>query len=343
MALEKEIWQTDIVEGLWASNPHLNLCVNSDQYVLQGKVVHIPNAGTTPAVKKNRSALPAAITRRQDIDITYALDEYTSDPILIVDAEKVELSYDKRQSVLGDTKMSLGETIGVMMIHAWAPKASRIMRTTGTLAPAHIGIGLRKKFTLADLRAVKKQFDKDNIPTDGRYIMIDPDMLDQFSDELTPTQQRDFSTVMDSKTGVIGKLLGFTFLSRSFVLAYAGLNAQEPGEELADASCAAALCWHTQSVERALGEVKFFEREGDPQYYGDVYSALVRMGGRVRRADGKGVIAIVQGFETTAWQTGKQYSAGVFVTNDSLTYICTEDHTSSAAFATDNANWTIVE
>ena len=45
MAVEREIWEGDIVEKLYAENPHLSLCVNADQYVLAGKVVHIPQAG----------------------------------------------------------------------------------------------------------------------------------------------------------------------------------------------------------------------------------------------------------------------------------------------------------
>ncbi|QQR95608.1 MAG: hypothetical protein IPJ93_02385 [Bacteroidota bacterium] len=37
-----------------------------------------------------------------------------------------------------------------------------------------------------------------------------------------------------------------------------------------------------------------FESLADPQYYGDIYSALVRMGGRKRRNDAKGIIGIIQ-------------------------------------------------
>lgn len=57
---------------------------------------------------------------------------------------------------------------------------------------------------------------------------------------------------------------------------------------------AAALAWHEQSVCRALGEVKMYSNEDDPTYYGDIYSFLVRAGGRRMRNDGAGVLAIVQ-------------------------------------------------
>jgi hypothetical protein len=43
-----------------------------------------------------------------------------------------------------------------------------------------------------------------------------------------------------------------------------------------------------------MGDNEFFENEKDPTYYGSIYSALVRAGGRIRRNDAKGVIALVQ-------------------------------------------------
>jgi hypothetical protein len=47
-------------------------------------------------------------------------------------------------------------------------------------------------------------------------------------------------------------------------------------------------------VTRAIGERKLFQRMGDPLYYGDIYSTILRMGGVRRRGDNAGVVAIVQ-------------------------------------------------
>lgn len=343
MAIQKEIWQEHIVEALYAANPHLSLCVNADQYVLAGKVVHIPQAGASPTVERNRAVLPATVTRRTDTDITYAIDEFTSDPVHIPNAEKAELSYDKRASVLLDTQLALNESIGVSILYNWAPSASRLIRTTGEAVPAHVGAGKRLKFTLKELKAAQLQMNKDNVPTEGRYAILDADMLDQMTDQLTESQSRDYSRAYDEKAGVVGKLYGFNILNRSYVLSYKGLAANAPETEAHGASCAAALCWHTSAVERALGDVVFFEDEGNPQYYGDIHSALVRMGGRKRRADQKGIIAIVQGVPSTPWKTATKYSVGDFVTNADLLYYCKTANTSSADFATDAASWEEVE
>ena len=66
-----------------------------------------------------------------------------------------------------------------------------------------------------------------------------------------------------------------------------------PGEADDGRDLAAALAWHDQSVCRALGEVKVFEQEKAPDYYGDLYSFLVRAGGRIMRSDNAGVMALV--------------------------------------------------
>ena len=70
---------------------------------------------------------------------------------------------------------------------------------------------------------------------------------------------------------------------------------KEDGAEGAATDLAAGLAWHENSVCRALGEVNAFENEKDPTYYGDIYSFLVRAGGRPMRQDVKGLVAIVQG------------------------------------------------
>lgn len=58
MAVQKEIWQDTIIEGLFADNSFLSKAVNDDMYVNMGKKVHIPNAGAPSGVEVNRTTLP---------------------------------------------------------------------------------------------------------------------------------------------------------------------------------------------------------------------------------------------------------------------------------------------
>lgn len=300
MAIQKEIWENDIVEALWANNEFLKYAYNADQYVLAGKVVHIPQAGSSVSVTTNRSSLPASVTQRTDTEINYSLDELTSNPVLIPNADTVELSYDKRNSVLLDTKNAIAEAAALNLLFKWNPTgAGNIIRTTGTAVAAHTdsATGNRKAFTVADVKAANKQFNKWGIPTSDRYLMLDADMYDQLMSDLSATQYRDFSASLDQANGIVGKLYTFNIMQRATVARYTNASPPVPVDWTTAGAAthnAAAIAWHKNTVERALGVVNFFENLGDPTYYGDIYSALVRVGGRIRRNDKKGILAIVQ-------------------------------------------------
>ena len=301
MAIQKEIWQDHIAGNLFKNNEFLLATTDAGQYVLQGKVVHIPQAGALPTIVKNRTSVPATVVQRTDTDITYVLDEYTTDPILIPNAETFELSYNKRESILGEYEASLRQTIADNLLINWSPSGSTglVLRTTGGTTASHLAgtTGNRKKFGVADLKNAQLQLNKQNVPMEERYALIGADMFQQITDELTATAYRDFSMTYDVKNGVIGKLFGFNIMVRGGVVTYTNATAPVVNAYGAAANTDdndAVLCWQTGALERAVGTINFFEKIGDPTYYGDVYSAGVRIGGRKRRSDAKGVVAIVQ-------------------------------------------------
>lgn len=298
MAIQKEIWENDIVGNLYKDNQFLTYAYNADQYVVGGKVVHIPNAGAAPDVTKNRTTLPATVTKRTDVDITYSLDEYTSDPVLIPNADTVELSYDKRQSVTGEAQSKLREEVAENLLVKWAPAVGKRILTTGTdavAATADAATGNRKIIVLNDLKTAMKSMNKENIPQEDRYAMFSAELYDQLITSLTATQYRDFATGFDAERGILGKLYSFNIMMRATALRYTSAGVvRAVGEAGATTDSEGVLLWQKNSVERALGQVAFFESMGDPTYYGDIYSFLLRMGGRIRRNDNKGVWVIVQ-------------------------------------------------
>jgi hypothetical protein len=134
-----------------------------------------------------------------------------------------------------------------------------------------------------------------DVPKVDRYALLESNAMDEFTDGLTVNQEKQFSEHYDAKEGVVGKLFGFTFLERTKVaMSTAALAIQPLGAAVGATDHVASLFWQKDSVARALGEKKFFEKKDDPEYYGDIYSALLRAGGRRRRADDAGVIAMIQ-------------------------------------------------
>lgn len=304
MPLQREIWQDHIAGNLFKNNEFMLHSINASHYVVNGKIVHIPQAGATATVVRDRfdvpGGIPATVVERTDSEEVYTLHEFTTDPIYIPDIESYELSYDKRESVLAEYEASLRQAVANSLLINWAPASgTNIVRTTGASAASHLAgtTGNRKRFTGADLKQAKLLMDRADVPFEDRYALLSADMFQQLTDSLEATMYRDFSAAYDAKNGILGRLYGFNIMMRSTVLAYTNDTtpvALEYGEDNDADTNDAVLCWQTNSMERALGDIKIFERVGDPTYYGDIYSVSVRMGGRIRNSTEKGVIAIVQ-------------------------------------------------
>lgn len=302
MGVQSEIWVDYIIESLFKENPFLDKCFNESDNVLAGAVVHIPQAGAASAVVKNRSTFPATAVRRTDTDITYPLDVYSSDPRHITDAESKEVSYDKMNSALGEDVNALSESFAEDLLYKWAPTVTgQILRTTGTadaLALSPSATGTRNALVKEDLKRAQALMNKQNISKAERYALIPSDMYQQLTSDATLMARDGINgNELSLKDGVILRLYGFEIMERSDTTIYTNATPpvpKAPGATAAVSDNQAVICWQKNAVSKALGSTKFFENTSDALYYGDVFSMEVKMGGRKRRSDGKGVIAIVQ-------------------------------------------------
>lgn len=295
--IQKEIWLRDIMEKFFPDNSFASKSVSDDAFVESGKKVHVPNAGAPSGVVKNRTELPASASKREDTDVEYTLNEFTTNPIVIPHAETVELSYDKRQSVISQDKNELMRQAHEDLLLSWAPDKAGCVLTTGAAKKAHLAkaTGNRKAITTADVLALQVKMDEADIPSEGRYLLLDATMYAELLESMTNTDKIGFFQAADVKKGVVGQIYGFNVMKRSTVLRYAVADGAVTALATAAAAtdCAAGLAWHESTVRRALGEVRMFDETGSPTYYGDVYSFLVRCGGTISRSDKAGVYAVV--------------------------------------------------
>lgn len=301
MALQVEIWERDIVGNLFKNNDFAKVAFSADQYVYQGKVVHIPYAGTPSSTKKNRNSFPAAAVSRGDADVTYSIDTYSTDPRRIANIDKYELSYDKRQSVIAEDQAILIQTAMDGLLYSWAPAAANVVETVGDSASATLSgaTGTRKAFTKAVFATIKVKMDRDNIPSLGRKVLLTADHHQQLMDSFSDVEKTNFHNTADLQNGIVGRYLGFDIMMRSTVLRYRKVSGVwTPVDEYADdyaattADSAGSLFYYEQAVERALGGVTMFDNPNRAEYYGDIISFELRMGGRIRRSSG--VWAVVE-------------------------------------------------
>ena len=300
MALNISIWQSTLVENFYPDDSFATKSVDDSAYVKAHQVI-IPGAGKPSNVKRNRTVKPATVNTRTDNALEYVIDELTTDPIYIPDIDTVELSYDKRSSIISNDRTQLQTEAHELLLECWGAgvPATNVLLTTGTVERAahtsETATGKRKRITKDDLLAIMTRMDADNVPEGGRYVLLDAYMYADLLSDLTESDKWMLQNSANAQKGIVGNLWGLNIMKRSKVLRVKNDKTLLPwSEEAVAGELAAALAWHDQSVSRALGEVKMFDSTNNPLYYGDIYSFLLRTGGSVRRYDKKGIYLLAE-------------------------------------------------
>lgn len=309
MAVQKEIWEDHIEGGLYKDNPFLKTFKPADKENINGTTVHIPQAGKASDVKKNRTELPAEVKKRVDTPTSYQIGEFTSDPILITNADTKELSYDKRESAITEDRAKLAEEVAEdVLLSVVKPAfgttqvipATSILLTVGDAVPASApsATGQRKGYQLNDMQRARSFFIRQKTWTEGKMFAL---ITAEAEAQMFPANSQITATYMASvseterRAGVMYKAFGFQIMTRSSVYVMDNAGAFKPSSaEGAATDVEGIVFYNGNNVEFAMGDVEFFEDLANPTYYGDIYSFLVRCGARARREKMEGVLVIKQ-------------------------------------------------
>lgn len=308
MSLQKEIWVADIQDSLNQNADFLTYSVDDSAYIAF-KTVHVPQSGSNPTALVNPTTFPLQITERTDTELTYSMNQFALQPTVIYNLDELQVSYDKRKSVIGQQMSTLTEVIGNTVANTWAPSGSaNIIRTTGatggSLAPS--ATGARKYITVQDVSNCAKKLDKDNAPKQGRKLLMNTDMfweLFSISDVVRASYNGFQQNALAE--GVVARLQGFDILVRPTTAIYDNtgtpvLKALTAGYYTgAAADNLACIAWHPAFVSRALGSMTPMydagsDGNGKPEYLGSIFNMEVMLGSSLRRTDKKGVVALVQ-------------------------------------------------
>lgn len=302
MAVQKEVWENFIAENLYKTYEWIKRAKDRSAFVLNNAVVHIPQAGARPKTSKNRENFPIPVVRRNDDDITYPIDELSTESTHIPDADKVELSYDKISSVYMDHVNQLSEDSAKDILDRWYPSLARVIRrTTGTTVASHLSgsTGNRKRLLAVDIATGKTILNLDTRRESGnRSIILSEELYNQLKADPTVINKDTMDNVGAVwKNGDLVALHGFDIIRTNVTGRYD--NSGTPVKRdytlagvATDNDVALLVDW--QYVHYALGTPKFFEGKDDVHFQGDIYNALIRFGGRLERKNQEGVVAIVQ-------------------------------------------------
>ena len=307
MALLKEIWVSDIQNALNQNAAFLPFSTDHSAYISY-KTVHVPQSGANPNVIVNPSTYPLSIAERTDTDLTYNLSQYALTPTLIPNIDELQVSYDKRQSVIGQQMSTLTETIGNYVAVSWCASGnSNIILTTGSASATALppsGTGTRKEVTLADIASLAAKLDKDNVPRMGRKLLMNVDMFFQLlaiSDVLRASYNGFQNQGNVLQTGTVAMLYGFEIMIRPTVAVFTktGTSAKAVGTAAAADDRLACIAFHPSTVARAVGAMTPYydagsNGNGKPEYLGSIFNMDVMLGSAIIRTDQKGVAALVQ-------------------------------------------------
>lgn len=303
MALPTEVWVNDIKEVLYPQTEFMAYMTDHSQFI-NNLTVHIPQQTVRPTIRKNYTSLPINASSRTDSDFTYSLNNYKAEPFVIPNLEELQISYSKRASVMRSYYNELKFTVQNQTLYAIAPTgASSIVKTTGSavssaLAPS--ATGTRNAITLADILSAKNVLDLQNVPQDGRILLMDASMYNAQFLNINNVQAFYASNMEAMKTGVVGTIFGFKVMVRPTVLVYDNSfvpkAVSDNGVPSSPASTdeLACIAFHPDFVSKALQEPQIYIQENVPQYYGPVLSCELQHGASTLYTAGTGVVAIVQ-------------------------------------------------
>lgn len=308
-----EFWDNVIARNLYKGYEWILRAKNRSQY-LKGTVVHIPQAGAVPSVKRNRSVYPIPMVKRSDSDLVYVIDELSSDITVVFEAEKWELSYQKIPDVLQDHINELGKRTAQNVLYRWLGKnpnasslnAANIVRTTGGLTGSLLtgATGTRKVITVTDIAEAKgvlvEQTKKETNPGKRILYMLEDSYTDLLTDAIFADDKAYKKIGAEFKDGDLVKLHGFELIRTDVMprfdntatpLAKDGLD--EAVVNAATDNAAVGLI-DMDFVHIAKSDVKMFYEADKPEYQGDIMNAQNRMGASRERSDQAGIVAIVQ-------------------------------------------------
>jgi len=297
MAVNKEVWLPAIEDNFYSEWEILNRLGKDDSMYVDAKTVHIPNAGSAGTLAKNNTSYPVSAVERTDGTNDYDINSYQMPPVRVGHFDTKDLTYDKSVSVVTDHVGRIGEYVKFDIFTTWyhGKTAGKYVETSGTdteTSEAPSSTATVKVLTIEDVKKAKRILDKQKTPVTGRILLLPPSMFDQLH-----TSVIDNYTINDNDGLMMfdKPLFGFTVVMQPEVVNTTSAGVVRAyGHDGAATDLEVGLAYQKDQVSFARSEVKVYETENAPGYYGDVIEAETWANGKYRRTDKQGVVAILQ-------------------------------------------------
>lgn len=222
----------------------------------ENDIIHLIDVGGDPDVLINNTTYPIPIQGLEDGDVAISLDKYQTKATRVTDDELYACSYDKMAS----HKERHGEAILVnkfkKAIHALAPQKD------SALTPVVLTTGAndngRRRITTKDIIALKDKFDKMEIPTEGRRLVLCTDHVN----DLLLVDQKFKDQYYNYTSGKIANLYGFEVYEFVSCPSFTTNGVKKKfGETALDGTCQASVAFYVKRMFKASGKTKMYYSE----------------------------------------------------------------------------------
>ena len=244
--LLKEIWLPELKEQPIPDTSFVSASTDKSEYV-ENNTLHLAEAGIEPGVHENyfddnEEDLP--IANVDDIPHEVLLKTYSTDQTRHRKLQEIELAYNKKQSVIGRHKTSLGKNLGKRAAHAWCPAASSTHNKLTILGANDSAID-----AIIDLQAHYMTLDMGG---EALNICLTPELVAKIRKE----DKKLYKEIMGDKDAL---LYGFKpwYYSQGPLFTAAGVK-KAFGAVADGTDKRASFTWATSEVFRCFGTVEMF-------------------------------------------------------------------------------------
>jgi len=246
--LYKEVWTGELVKRFTHTGTFLEGVPDYSRYV-GNDVIHLVAVGVHPNVLINNTSYPLPVSSRTDADISITLDKLETEATSITKDEIYALSYNKMKVTHDLHREALQMKTLDLAIYNFAPAsdatATPIIKTTGN----NNGNGY-KMLTPADIRKLKRKFDDQNVPKQGRRLVL----CNQHIEDLLAVDEKFASQYMNIREGQILKLFGFEIYEYSEMPLYDDTFAKKAfGAAAAATDRDASVAFYVKRMFKAKG------------------------------------------------------------------------------------------
>ena len=263
MALNKEIWENQIMENFYPERSFLTRVKDFTAHVNANKL-HIPSAGIDPKVLVNNNTYPIDVVGREDEDCEISLEKFETENTLVRRPEAIEYSYEKLESVISQHRNTLQTYTARKAVHAFAPIQDSV--DTPLIYTSGEEFQGRRRLCANDILTLKERFDDALIPLENRWIVLSPKHVS----DLLREDLKLFKDITDLKNGEPFKFAGFGFYSFPYMPTYRDGNKVAYGAEHQAGDKFASVAFYGGEVMKADGDLHAYLLEDDPRERGTI-------------------------------------------------------------------------